>query len=537
LLLFDNGRLARLEGTRAIVYPTLCQRLQELYGVEACLRSRQTPSAPQQGAMRQLANKMVTTGVDGVVLGLCDTGSIASTIVLAWELERLGMPTLTLCRGQALYVAAAMTQSVLPGLPLSPLHATPQTSQAEIAAEVFWIAGEVGDSLTTAPADLEAIFLATFAPARHRLHATGSGELALWTPQSFVVDEAQSGLCLDPSTYMTDLYEAICDSGLGDGLPVLPPTPAHVEAMLAYTDREATARLITHCFPSGLPLTVGTLAVNAVMAGCPPQAFPLLLTAVEAVADPRYHLAQTVVSPEPSGHAIIVSGPLADELRVASGAGCLGPGHRTNLTLSRAFNLSLMHASGALSGRASQNAIGSPVQLAMCCAENVPASPWLAWHVEQGDARTTTVTVLKCASPQAVMIRSNTEADEMLHHMGDVAAVLGQHSTPAPMGLLVLLNPAHAAVINAAGWRKRDVQQYFFDRTRGARQAPGRDMAGPAEATFTDVLGVDDVMVIVTGAPGFYSMIGLPWGPSRHVTRAVTTRDGRPLHRIQELVR
>ena len=534
LLFFDNGHLSRAEGARSIVYPTLGKRLQELYGVEASLHSWQTPSALRQGALRQLAGKMATTGIDGVVLALCDTGHMASIIVLAWELERLGIPTLTLCRGQTLYAAAAMTQSVLPGLPLSSLSATPQMSEAEIAAEVFWIAGEVGDSLTSTPDELEASFLDKFVPASRRLHATGRGELALWQPQFVDLDEANNRVTVDPSRYMTELYDAICDSGLGDGLPILPPTPARVEAMLAHTDREASEPLIAHCFPSGSPLTVGTLAINAVMAGCRPALFPLLITAVEAAADPQYRLAQMTVSPEPGGHAIIVRGPLADAVGLASEAGCLGPGHRANLTLSRALNLSLMHASGALSGRFSLNAIGTPAQLALCCAENIQMSSWFKQQNQPGEIPSTAVTVLRCTSPQAVAIRHDTGADDMLRYLADVATTLRRYHASTSPGLLVLLNPAHAAVISAAGWRKSDVQQYFFDHWLCARQAPNQDVPGQGLNPLDANPGTDDVIVVVTGAPGFYSMIGLPCGQSRAVTRVVTSHHGRPLHGIVE---
>jgi hypothetical protein len=106
---------------------------------------------------------------------------------------------------------------------------------------------------------------------------------------------------------------------------------------------------------------------------------------------------------------------------------------------------------------------------------------------------------------------------------------------------LVVLNPEHAATIHADGWSKQDVQRFLFEQARNPRQLlQGRGMAPLRPQGFADVDPVPvvpsaaDVLVIVAGTYGPHSMVGIPWGYSRAVTKAVTLRDGRSARRISD---
>jgi hypothetical protein len=65
------------------------------------------------------------------------------------------------------------------------------------------------------------------------------------------------------------------EQGWTDGLPVVPPVTDRVEAALAYEGRPPEAVIATH-LATGLQLSVHAAAVNAVMAGCLPEYFPVL---------------------------------------------------------------------------------------------------------------------------------------------------------------------------------------------------------------------------------------------------------------------
>jgi len=86
-----------------------------------------------------------------------------------------------------------------------------------------------------------------------------------------------------------DDIEAWFERGVTDGLPVVPPSRARVEAMLA-TTRRRRDELVAEVPPNFGRATVEKLAVNAVMAGCRPDYFPVVLAVVEAACDPVFNL-------------------------------------------------------------------------------------------------------------------------------------------------------------------------------------------------------------------------------------------------------
>jgi hypothetical protein len=541
VLLVDHRQRRAHSDHKAVILHTVVQRLRQQYGAQ-CRRLSHDVRSLQQASVRGLARQIMQAGAEAVVLALGDAGVTAHTIVLAWELERHGVPTVTLCTGQHIYLAAAMSLPVMPGLPLSQLTIRRQASPTDIAAEVIWVLGEVVEALTAAPDVLHRQFLEKFAPGGGRLHADTAGELHLWPAQRLpITDPRGSVITYDPAAYAADLYETLCEHGMCDGLPVIPPTRARVEAMLGGTDRLAEDVLVPQCFPSGLPLTVGTLAVNAVLAGCRPDYFPILLTAAEAIAEPRYRLLQATITSHPAGNAIIVSGPLAQEIGLASGGGCLGPGFRANMTIGRALHLSLLNVGRALPGLADLSTMGSAAELTFCVAEHVQASPWPPLHVDCFDAETTSVTVLKCESPHNVLDRLSTSAEGILRGIADVAATLGGNNAYVPAELLVLLNPEHAQIIHADGWSKADVQRYLYEQARNPRHGlAGRGVVPvrPADFEALDDVPVvrspEEVMVVVAGANGPHSMVGIPWGYSRAVTKAVTLHSGAPARHISD---
>ena len=121
-----------------------------------------------------------------------------------------------------------------------------------------------------------------------------------------------------------------------DGLPLVPPTPGRVEQMLAGT-RRARDEVVAHVAPGFGAASVERIAINAVMAGCRPAYLPVLIAAVEAVADARFNLQGIQATTNPVTPWLIVNGPLAATLGVNAGINCLGQGVRANATLGRAL--------------------------------------------------------------------------------------------------------------------------------------------------------------------------------------------------------
>src|SRR3989449_5675575 len=126
--------------------------------------------------------------------------------------------------------------------------------------------------------------------------------------------------------------------------------------------------------------TLEKLAVNAVMAGCEPAYFPVVVAAVEAMLEPPFNLYGVQATTHPVAPLVIVHGPVAGRLGVHAGSGCFGPGFRANVTIGRAIRLILMNVGGGWPGRHDMATQGSPAKFAYCIAEREDASPWGPLH-------------------------------------------------------------------------------------------------------------------------------------------------------------
>src|SRR5438034_9379497 len=101
-----------------------------------------------------------------------------------------------------------------------------------------------------------------------------------------------------------------------DGLPVVPPTEALVEAML----RGATCapdEVLGRMEPLRGTVTVEKVAANAVMAGCRPEYFPVVLASVRAVLQPDFHVGSTACTTGGAAPIVIVNGPIAGRLGIS----------------------------------------------------------------------------------------------------------------------------------------------------------------------------------------------------------------------------
>ena len=104
------------------------------------------------------------------------------------------------------------------------------------------------------------------------------------------------------------------EQGWTDGLPVIPPAIERVQAMLSFEGRPPEAVIATHLATS-LQLTVHAAAVNAVMAGCLPEYFPVLVAAFEAMDKPAFNFHGSTASTGGSAPLLIVSGGLRRRYR------------------------------------------------------------------------------------------------------------------------------------------------------------------------------------------------------------------------------
>jgi len=127
-----------------------------------------------------------------------------------------------------------------------------------------------------------------------------------------IVDDQQSARTMmrhvveDP----THAIEFCFQQGWTDGLPVVPPTEPAVCAMLEAAGLEPDKEV---CFITNRQVAVSAekVAVNAVMAGCLPEHMPIVLAAIEAIADPKWGYHGPAASTGGAAPLMIVNGPIA----------------------------------------------------------------------------------------------------------------------------------------------------------------------------------------------------------------------------------
>ena len=197
---------------------------------------------------------------------------------------------------------------------------------------------------------------------------------------------------------LPDDYDALqnyyLERGWSDGLPITPPTPERVEAMLSAVSL-APRHVVAQLPPNWGDATVERLAINAVMAGCLPQYLPVIVAGVAAMSDPAFNIYAIQATTHSCAPLFVVNGPIREELGMNSSSGAYGPGWRANATIGRAVRLALLNIGGGHPGVGDMSTQGAPSKYTYCVAENEEANPWEPLHVERGFAPDlSTVTVV-----------------------------------------------------------------------------------------------------------------------------------------------
>ena len=156
-----------------------------------------------------------------------------------------------------------------------------------------------------------------------------------------------------------DLIEHYYAQGFSDGLPVAPPTPEKMEAMLAALGGEPE---LIECRvpPRWGNLTREVLAVNAVMAGCLPGYAPVVRAAMRALCDPHFNLNGVQATTHMACPLIVVNGPVRGEIGMNAGCNVFGSGNRANATIGRAVRMILLNVGGAWPGDLDKSTLGHP---------------------------------------------------------------------------------------------------------------------------------------------------------------------------------
>jgi hypothetical protein len=297
-----------------------------------------------------------------------------------------------------------------------------------------------------------------------------------------------------------------------DGLPVVPASESLLKQFLAATGRDPD-EVLWRMDHLDRECTVRTAAINAAMAGCLPEYFPIVLAAWDAVMRDRAAKGggwQSTSGPAP---LIVINGPIRGELGINSTGGIFAAGFRPNATIPRALGLMLRNAFGVVPHVFDQTTQGIPGRWAICFGENEEESPWEPLATETGlEPGTNAVSCTLTRTYEFVDNRHTQDPEQLLNDFADTLARTGSLIFRGQSAGVVFC-PEHAQMLANAGMFKGDVKDWFIEhvgRTEADLRRAGKD-------------GVSD------GGPGARSASEVERAPADTFTPYFTARKDVPI--------
>ena len=361
--------------------------------------------------------------------------------------EAAGFPSVSLvCEGFERQATATARGLGFDGLPLAVLrgHVDSQSRELMLASFLDHTVSQVIAGLTTV---LEAT------------ETDGSDEPA-------ALDIAARGS-------IDEINRVFVERGWSDGLPFIPPTSARVDAFIAPSGHDPW-RIIGPARPSGRDITVWSVAVNGVMAGCRPDDLPVLIAIAEVFADPHYGV-------EHSGNTtgadalVVLNGPVITDLGFNHGQGALREGAAPNTTVGRFVRLFLRNVCGFTVDEHDKATFGNSTRVVL--AEDEAALAEIGWPPLSADfgisSGVDAVTVGRINSGLVIGSVYGSTPDEVLPYLADgLVRVTGWDLThvyglgQAQYRPLLVLSPMLARVFARAGWSKERVRVALFEHAR-----------------------------------------------------------------------
>jgi hypothetical protein len=281
-----------------------------------------------------------------------------------------------------------------------------------------------------------------------------------------------------------------------DELPIVPPTLERVEAFLKHTQR-APDEQIAVLPQANLAAVPWNIAANAVMAGCRPEHMPVLIAAVEAIADNAYNL-NNIGSTWGVLPFLLVNGPAARTLGIENGAQLVNKG--ANPALGRALGLIIKNIAGYKLARNYMGTFGYPMNFVV--AENEEQCPWEPYHIEhgfeRGDSTVTACGTVTWGWPPAIYGTEEKSAAQAALEFLSIEVTkkpcLGRLVERGPNGfrnmITFLIAPPVAKALAGAGYTKQMIRDYVYEHAR----VPYRELEFLIEYGHSEAFKIPDMV-------------------------------------------
>ncbi len=323
--------------------------------------------ANQSAQSKEFQQKLISMGVDAVISGNCGCGiCTVKETGNALAAEYIGIPAVVV--GAETFIAQIQSTGLSRGVPVVRTAAYPGAFAADTTEEQERKArdilySQVVEGLTTqiTQAEIDKIAGAVNSAQYNDVIFTGSYQR------------------------IQEFYEV---NEMTDGLPVVPPTKSKVEYYLAYSGYEAEDLV---CIgrnneemvvpPANRKITAYQVAVNAVMAGCPPEYMPLCMAITRCLGNGDFY--KPLVSTHAWTPYVLVNGPIAEELGISYGENMTNA--EANKLLGRFMSLAMLNLAGY---KIKENRMGTFGYMEpFVFAEDEEACSdigWQPYHVTQG---------------------------------------------------------------------------------------------------------------------------------------------------------
>jgi len=532
ILFYDNTKLSFCNYGE--VFVRIKERFREM-GIDNFVNYRETVRGKDTKALEAYAAMLAKEKPEAAVVALGDMGTSPATCIVTMALEKLGIP--------AVYITAPPGGELVEGvavyragnLCLCKIDIYQASTVEDVRREIDGKWDYIIDSLTAEPEKLKRVAHIDF-----KMDLVPPAEDGL-LPVTGEIKVDADGL-IEPGCYMEEVMDYLDREHIGDGLPVIPPTQSRLEKMYAYCPFDPTDILWREVGPTGKDVTVRDVSIAAVMAGCRPQAMPILVTAFNALADRRYNLLQSVTTSHPGGNMVLVSGPIAQEVGISGRQGCLGPGYPANATIGRAVNLVIMNVCRSVPGICDLDCIASQAEFTYCFAEEPELAQWPMINEEHYDSGTTTVYVLKAEPQHDIIDFLSLNGHDLLDTLTDCCTTLGSNNAYIPGPLVLVLTPDHGMMLRNSGYTKDMIREHIH--LRAVHDVPmvrDRGLVPVRPPEFADkhpmpvTRSPKDVEIVVVGGRGGHSGVILPWAlHSESIVLPVTLPDGKIAKSIEE---
>jgi hypothetical protein len=320
-----------------------------------------------------------------------------------------------------------------------------------------------------------------------------------------------------------ELYHS---NGWTDGLPIVPPTPDAVQACLDWVMMPAE-QLIGVEPVRGLAITAEKLAINAVMAGCLPMHFPVVVTAWTAMMQEDFLVHGATASTGGAAVLVVLNGPVRSEIGACSTFNALGNSDRATSAIGRAIRLCLINLLDARPGSIDRSTLGHPGKFSYCIAEDEEDTTWKSLSEQRGLERAASaVTVMAAGAPRQIMNEWTTKPEEILETFASDMRANLRHYSIHPGNYAIIIPKQLREHLQAANWTKSDIANFIHERARIHRRewaevGKGAVVRDKGDKVYPALESPDQLLVIAAGGPaGGFGAVIPPWLGNR--SRAVT---------------